>query len=145
MFLSLDICITSLLILYMIYGLRTFWADENYSGFLMTSWFVQLLFSVFISSYFIAKIEFDQYIRNLEDLYEDLEYDRSMDYQENDDQRPKSKASREPESEAERIPTPEISKNDRTNILGEYVDYEQEAKKDMSKYEILAKLEKYAE
>ena len=137
---------TSLLILYMIYGLRTFWADENYSGFLLVSWFVQFLFSMFISSYFIAKIEFDQYIRSLEDIYEDLQYERSMDYYpaKNKEREPQA----EPASDQERIPTPvqdENVKDDKNTILGEYVDYDSEIKKNMTSLEVIAKLEKYAD
>ncbi|CBY21079.1 unnamed protein product [Oikopleura dioica] len=137
---------TSLLILYMIYGLRTFWADENYSSFLLVSWFVQFMFSTFISSYFIAKIEFDRYIRSLEDIYEDLQYERSMDYYpaKNKDKEPEA----EPASDEERIPSPlqvEQVKDDKSNILGEYVDYESELKKNMSSLEVIAKLEKYAD
>lgn len=137
---------TSLLILYMIYGLRTFWADENYSSFLLVSWFVQFMFSTFISSYFIAKIEFDRYIRSLEDIYEDLQYERSMDYYpaKNKDKEPEA----EPASDEERIPSPlqvEQVTDDKSNILGEYVDYESELKKNMSSLEVIAKLEKYAD
>ena len=133
---------TSLLILYMIYGLRTFWADENYSGFLLVSWFLQFLFSMFISSYFIAKIEFDRYIRSLEDIYEDLQYDRSMDYYPSK----KTDEEAEPASDQERVPSPvQIDKDDKSTILGEYVDYESELKKNISSMEIIAKLEKYAD
>jgi hypothetical protein len=139
---------TSLLILYMIYGLRTFWADENYSGFLLVSWFLQFLFSMFISSYFIAKIEFDRYIRSLEDIYEDLQYDRSMDYYPTKKEDREPEAQEEPASDQERIPSPvqfEIGKDDKSTILGEYVDYESELKKNMSSLEVIAKLEKYAD
>ena len=139
---------TSLLILYMIYGLRTFWADENYSGFLLVSWFLQFLFSMFISSYFIAKIEFDRYIRSLEDIYEDLQYDRSMDYYptKKEDKEPEEQAEPASASDQERVPSPvQIDKDDKSTILGEYVDYESELKKNMSSLEVIAKLEKYAD
>ena len=83
----------------------------------------------------------------MEDIYEDLQYERSMDYfpeKKEEDKTPEKQA----ESDQERIPSPvQNSKDDKSTILGEYVDYQNEGelKKNMSSLEIIAKLEKYAD